>query len=295
MMPMTRRVCLAWTLVLCLGWGPALAGGGAPGQGADWSVDLQAGAVAGADVDDGGGSVAVGGAGATASWRWLSLSYSVAAYGWDDVSRLPFGNGADDPWDSLHSLGLDLRHQDMVDENWGYFAGGGLSADWEEEMGDSGTVHVRGGVLRALSPGLTLSLGAGAWAHKTGLRVLPVLALNYGSQDDPGFSATLGAPQTWLRYRFNPAWMVRLGARMDGGTYRLADDSVVAGKGYVRRSGVAAALMADWTPSPGLTLSAGPEWHFARSLTLYNKDGDEQDSYGVDAAPGLAARLRWAF
>jgi len=295
MSTMTRTICLAWALTLCLGWSPALAGGGAQGQGPDWGVDLLAGAVAGADVDDGGGSVAVSGAGATASWRWLSLSYGVATYHWDDVSRLPFGNGADDPWDSLHSLGLDLRHQDMVDESWGYFVGGGLSAGWEEEMDDSGTIHIHAGVLRTLGPGLTLSLGAGAWAHKTGLRALPLLALDYGSEDDLGFSATLGAPQTWLRYRFDPAWLVRLGARMDGGTYRLADDSVVARKGYVSHSGVAAALMADWTPSPGLTLSVGPEWHFARSLDIYDEDGDKKDSYGVDAAPGLAARLSWAF
>ncbi len=280
---------MAWVLILAPGAGRALAGE------LGLTAGVRAEAVAGADVDDGEGSMAVTGTRASLGTSWGGLDYAVARYHWDDASRLPLGNGNDDPWDTLHSLRLDLRHRAMVNDDWGYFVGGGVSAGWEEEMDDAGALHLRAGLLRVLRPGLTLSLGLGGAVHKTGLRAMPLAALAWGAEEEPGFSAVVGLPETWLRYRFDAAWLVRLGARMEGGLYRLADDSPVVSSGYVRQSGVAAAFVADWSPLENLTLSFGPEWHFARELTLYNEDGDEQDSYDGDAAPGFGLGLRYAF
>ncbi len=292
----TATVILLGALVLALTLGPGAAQAGADGarERPDLFAGIQAHAVAGADVDGGAGSVAVTGARAVLGGSWGSLGYGVLGYRWSDASRLPFGNGGD-PWNTLHSLRLDLRHEAALGAGWGWFVGGGAFAGWEQEMDDAAGLHARAGVRRVFGPELRLSLGVGVVAHKTGLGALPVASLAWGDEAAAGLSAVIGVPETWLRFRFDDAWRVRLGVRLEGGTYRLADDSGVVRGGYVRQSGLAGALLADWSPLRGLTLSFGPEWRFARRLTLYNSDGDEQDSYGVDAAPGFGLGLRYVF
>ena len=44
-----------------------------------------------------------------------------------------------------------------------------------------------------------------------------------------------------------------------------------------------------------LTCSVGLEYRLARSLDVYNDDGEQRNGYGVDAAPGVVFIARYAF
>ncbi len=293
-----RWARLAAVLALALAWAltqppsPARAGDGEP---LGVRAAVHGAFTGGADVGDGDGQVAVRTAGVSLGCPVATLSYALTSYDWDDVARLPFGNGSDDPWDELHLLHLAADGHGMLDAHWGWFAGGAVGAGWEEELDGSGFLALSGGALYVVDEDLSLRLGLAARLHRVGLRLLPAVGLDWRTADAPGFSASVGAPESWLRWRFDPAWAMRLGAFIDGGIWRLKDGSPVADGGYVDNFGIVAALVADWSPLPGLTLSFGPDYHFARSLTVYDDDGDRRDDYDVDPAPGGSAALRWTF
>ena len=137
--------------------------------------------------------------------------------------------------------------------------------------------------------------GVGVSAHPIGVRAMPVAAADWGNQRDLGFSATVGMPETMLRYRTSDLFSFRLGGRMDGGTYRLADDSPVEREGYMKTSSVTLGGYIDVTPLDDLTLTLGAEYLTRREMTVYNSDGEEKDSYDVDDAPALFLRLRYGF
>lgn len=252
-------------------------------------------AAAAADFDDRDGGYGVTTVGASVRCPVAEVAYKLSGFDWNDKDALPFGNGSDDPWDTLHTLAVDLRHNAMIDRRWGWFVGGGVGASWEEEVDDSFFGMLRAGALYAVSEDTTVSFGVSANAHRIGLTVFPALSVNYRGADQEGFSATLGAPETWLRYRFDEQWMLRLGAMLNGGAYRLADDSTVEREGYAKIFEIVSALMVDWNPTPDLRVSFGPELRFARSVNVYNDDGEQRNSYAQDPALGVSASVGYSF
>jgi hypothetical protein len=259
----------------------------------DLTATVTGRAVGEADMDD-GGSVSVTETGASLRYRWFGIDYLNRSYDWSDTSDLPFGHGSD-PWEQLHLLRLRAEISDQLGiGGLGWFAGAGLTAGWEEEMDDAWGVSGTAGLTWAVG-GVRLRGGVGVSAHPIGVRAMPVAAADWGNQRDIGFSATLGIPETMLRYRTSDVFSFRLGGRMDGGTYRLADDSPVEREGYMKTSSLILGGYIDVTPLDDLTLTLGAEYLTRREMTVYNSDGEEKDSYDVDDAPALFLRLHYGF
>lgn len=259
----------------------------------DFDAAVTGRAIGEADMDD-GGSVSVTETGASLRYRWFGIDYLNRRYDWSDTSDLPFGHGSD-PWEQLHLLRLRAEISDQLGMGGlGWFAGAGLTAGWEEEMDDAWGVSGTAGLTWALGD-VRLRGGVGVSAHPIGVRAMPIAAADWGNQRDLGFSATVGIPETMLRYRTSDIFSFRLGGRMDGGTYRLADDSPVEREGYMKTSSLTLGGYIDVTPLDDLTLTLGAEYLTRREMTVYNSDGEEKDSYDVDDAPALFLRLRYGF
>lgn len=259
----------------------------------DFDATVTGRAIGEADMDD-GGSVSVTETGASLRYRWFGIDYLNRRYDWADTSDLPFGHGSD-PWEQLHLLRLRAEISDQLGfGGLGWFAGAGLTAGWEEEMDDAWGVSGTAGLTWAVG-GVRLRGGVGVSAHPIGVRAMPVAAADWGNQRDLGFSATVGIPETMLRYRTSDIFSFRLGGRMDGGTYRLADDSPVEREGYMKTSSLTLGGYIDVTPLDDLTLTLGAEYLTRREMTVYNSDGEKKDSYDVDDAPALFLRLRYGF
>lgn len=249
-----------------------------------------------AEFENDRGEMAMAKAGARIAYQGFSLDYSVTGFTWDDESRLPFGSGNDAPWDRFHQVALQADHSGELGKGWGYFAGAKAGAAYEKEMDDSFSLEAFGGLSYGFSESLTASAGVMAGVDAIRASVLPMLNIAWdGRENGRGWYATLGVPETSLGYAFGKALQVHADLGMDGATYRLADDSSVRRKGYVKLEGMQARLMADYSPAEDLTLSLGPTYDFARSLKFYNKDGDEQGSYDLGGALGVAAAIRYAF
>ena len=259
----------------------------------DFSATFTGRTIGEADMDD-GGSVAVTEAGASLRYRWFGIDYLNRRYDWSDTASLPFGNGSD-PWEQLHMLRLraDIAEQ-LGFGGLGWFAGAGLTAGWEEEMDDAWGLSGSAGLTWAVG-GVRLRGGVAAYAHPVGTRLLPLVAADWGNQRDPGFSATVGFPETMLRYRSSDMFSFRAGGRVEGNTYRLADDSPVQREGYMRTSSLTLGGYIDITPMEDLTLTVGAEYLTRQEMRVYNSDGDERNTYDLDDAPALFLRLSYGF
>lgn len=259
----------------------------------DFDVTVTGRAIGEADVD-GGGAVSVTETGANLRYRWFSIDYLNRSYDWSDTAGHSLSRGSD-PWEQLHLLRLraDIAEQ-LGFGGLGWFAGAGLTAGWEEEMDDAWGVSGTAGLTWAVG-GVRLRGGVAASLHPVGTQLMPLAAADWGNQRDMGFSATVGIPETMLRYRTSDLLSFRAGGRLQGDTYRLANDSPVEREGYMKSSSLTLGGYIDLTPLDDLTLTLGAEYLTRREMTVYDNDGDKKDTYDVDDAPALFLRLHYGF
>jgi hypothetical protein len=283
----TMRILPAFlaTAALCASLAVPARAGEAADPARDWTVRATGSLVGQSELENDRGKVSVAQTGLAATWRWLTLAYSLRSYDFEDVARLPFGNGRE-PFDQLHRVVLSADHGGQIEGRWSWFGGATLASAFEEEMEDSYSGMVRGGVGYALDGDLDLRLGAAVSAHPIGVRALPLVSLAWNRKAEQGWSALLGAPQTEARYRWNAAWATRAALGLEGGTWRLADDSPVRREGYFSEQGLKAGLYQDVNLTEAAFLSLGLTWSFARSMEVYNADGDKSGDWDLDPALG---------
>lgn len=289
-----KRIALFLFFCLALAATPSFAD-----KGGDLTIEPKASIwyVGDADFEDGGSS-SLFGEQISLGVEWFTLKYEGRHYSWDDKSDLDFGNGSDDPWDSLHRLSLGAEHRGAISGKWGYFTGVSLTSAFEEEMEDSFGASVRGGISYTYSEHLNLMFGARFLKNHIRTAFMPFAGLMYKDFDrsGAGYFVTLGAPNTEVGYAFSKASKIRLAFSIDGRTYRLSDDSVVSSEGYVETSAMQLGLYYDWMPIKDLSISLGPEYHFNRSMKFYDDDGDRiGDEEDQDSAAGFRLKLGYKF
>jgi hypothetical protein len=93
----------------------------------------------------------------------LNFDYTMDYYSWDTLGNLPFGNGKDDPWETLHSLSLSGMYGGEINEKWSWVVIAAGSTAFEKEIDSSylnGTLG--GGAIYSLSDTWKLIGGVGA-------------------------------------------------------------------------------------------------------------------------------------
>lgn len=253
--------------------------------------------VAKADVGDGPGAVSLTSGGLDLSWKFLTLGYSQTRYDWKNVGSLSFGNGVDDPWDTLHRLSLGASYEGGLSEDWFYHTGATITSSFEKEMSGSLGGIVRGGLGYVVSDKVKALFGVALMMNSIETNLMPTVGLSYDDigRDGSGFTGFLGLPTTSGSYHFNSAHALRVSLEPNGRTARLADDSTVSRQGYMSTEGWQTGLYYDWNPSKALSFTAGPEYNFGRSLRTYNKDGDKLRKENISDAFGGMLRLRYRF
>jgi hypothetical protein len=261
-----------------------------------FEAEVEVGGLLDADVGDSKGEVGVNKVEASFSYSGFDLEYGLSSYRWDKVDQLPFGNGSDDPWDSLHEISFSADKTWQANEQWSYFVKGGVSSSFEKEMEDSFEYEVTGAAIYALSPVWQFGLGARlSYDAVDEVEIMPVGGIYWNQSAETGWSACLGVPDTNLKYQFSPRFSSELSFSVDEGLYRLADDSTVEKKGYLENSGMALGLSFDVALSENSLFSIGTEYNFAREFTIYDKDGNEKNNYDVDGALGWFVEFAYEF
>ncbi|WP_146164876.1 hypothetical protein [Desulfonatronum sp. SC1] len=238
---------------------------------------------------------------ADASWSRISLGWHSNWYSWEDKNALPFGNGQDAPWDSLHVLTFMVNQRGLLSQRWSYFVQGAIRSGFEKEVSRSVGVAANGGLVYAWSEDWTVGLGGFVGVDPTtkfafsSTFAMAGPFVQYRNSRAPGFSGRLGFPKSELRYTVSPVWSTWLGFGVNSDTYRLADDSTVMPRGYVRSRMFTTGLYLDVTPSPTLLLRFGPTYNFSRRLEVYDSGGDKRRSHDLDATLGFEAKVSWSF
>ena len=260
-------------------------------------LTLETGLTGEAEFDESRAGVGASSLAVEGGWDWLTLRYQRTDYSWSDKEDLPFGDRSHDPWDTLQVIALASEHNGMFNQDWGWIAGLEVSAAFEEELSGSLGVSAYGGGVYMISDQTMVTFGLGLSAHETGLDFLPLLMVGWDGvgQDGSGWFGGLGIPQTMLGYSFSERFSLALELGMDGTTYRLADDSTVWSKGYVEHDEMDLSLAATWHPLENLSVTLAPSYRFGRSMTIYDEDGEKQDSHDLDNTWGLNLDLSFAF
>jgi hypothetical protein len=248
------------------------------------------------DLDGDSGSYQVTGVRTGLEIGWLVADYAYRQYDWEDVSLLPFGDGAGEPWEDLHSAALGFSHDEMANQTWGYFARAQATTAFEEEMDDSFGALALAGVMYNLPEwNMMFRLGAAYSWNEVTSRVFPLVGVNWGGRGGSGLSAAVGIPLTAVTYRFFEQTAIRARVGFDSDTFRLADDNPASPEGYLETEDIGGeiALLHNLTPTTRLTLAAG--YLFDRTLTLYDSDGEGGAEFDAEEAATARAQLSFSF
>lgn len=230
-------------------------------------VEAKVSAMLGADVEDSEGEVGVIKVDTSVSYSWFNFEYGLRSYWWDNVDKLPFGNRSDDPWNELHKLGFGADKRWQVNKKWSYFLRGGVSSSFEEEMKDSFEYDIVGAAMYALSPLWQFNLGARlSYDEVDEFKVFPIGGIYWNQMAETGWSTAIGVPETNLKYKFSPEISSKLAFSFDKGLYRLADDSTVENKGYLKNDGLVLGLCLDMVPFENSLLSIGTHVQFCKKI-----------------------------
>ncbi len=251
-----------------------------------------------ADIEDFGTEVGLTKVDFSATYLCFIFDYGLSSYRWDDVnSRLPFGNGSDDPWGELHKFVFGLRYKKPFNAYYSFFARArGLSA-FEEEMNDSFGYDIAGGLIYEPSPEWELRLGALiSYDEVDEFEAFPVVTILWNQEAQAGWSAILGLPQSCLKYKFTPdvSSKVTFSFAQDL-YYRLADDSIVEEKGYLKDENMVVGLHLDIVTSENSLFSISGQYNFEREFAVYDKNGSDKSSHDIDGAFGGALKLSYSF
>lgn len=261
-------------------------------------IKATGGMISDADFKDSGGSVQVKTGRISIKSGGFSFGYSANNYKWSDKQRLNFGNGSDDPWNTLHRLTLGYEYSDRINDSWAYSAAITGSSSFEKEMSGSLGGALRGGLMYTFDENWKTMFGARVFVNSIETEIMPYLGIIYENYDTDGAGLfmTLGAPSTSGGYAFSDESKVRFAFNLDGRTTRLKDDSSVAQKGYLKTSSMVTGLYYDWNPTDAFSLSFGPEYHFGREMKIYDMDGNKLgDTHKQESAVGGSLQFGYSF
>ncbi|TIH13757.1 hypothetical protein D0S45_14170 [Marinifilum sp. JC120] len=250
-----------------------------------------------ADYKDSDGSSSVAGGQVRLNAGGFSVSYEGQHYSWDNVGQLNFGNGQDDPWDTLHRLSIGYTLNGAINNNWFYGVGITGTSAFEEQMEDSYGGALRGHIGYSFNENLKALIGLRAFANSIRVSAMPYFGVNYTdyAEDGSGYFVNLGMPATEVGYSFDEVSTIRTAFNLDGKTYRLKDDSAVSDAGYVEVSSMKLGVYYDCKPIKNFSMSIGPEYVFARETKFFDKHGDKFGSEDQESAFGAFFNLKYKF
>ncbi|MBU2547987.1 MAG: hypothetical protein KKB20_06240 [Proteobacteria bacterium] len=223
----------------------------------------------------------------SATHSHFTLGYTHRTFQWEDIGRLPFGNGRDDPWKDLHTVGLKAKYTGSISGPWRYYFSGEASSSFEDRVG-SPSLDVLAAFGYNFSPRFKVRVGAAVLYHEVRVIAVPVAALKWWgggkSAEEPLVSVSVGLPESTLTYHCSPELSFTASLLADSKVFRLSEHSPVFSEGFAETRDIITCLMVNYSPLPGLVLSGGLGYDFFRQMQLYDRHGDKQADYDVEGA-----------
>lgn len=228
----------------------------------------------------------------------FTLSAEVYDFTWDGAEELGFANGSAEPWGQLKVASLRRTDTRPLGGAWLLTTSLGVGLAFEEEAEDSYFADVLAAVIWNRSEDWSFLFGIGySWHSKVEVEyeIIPALGFTYRGRAERGFSASLGLPETGVRYRFSGRSAVSLGAGVRTFVGRLADDSAVVAAGYSELIQFDLGLYYELRLGDRFELRAGPTYGFEGELKIHDADGVLLGTRDLEPAPGFNVELKLTF
>ncbi|MBB5022823.1 hypothetical protein [Desulfurispira natronophila] len=224
------------------------------------------------------------------------FSYTRTRYSWDQPWNLPsaLDAGGEDPWGTLQRINFGYGNRE-AGETWNTYYGLGLGARYEREVEKAYSLF--GYTMWGYNHSDDWETGIGIAVAYTPLReyVLPMGFVRYRAPMQEGISASLGFPNTQIRYRFDRQLSVGAKASFGQGNFRLKDNSPLQSAGYVDMAGYQATGFVEYMVVPGTILSLELSSSINRRWRIYDADGNRQGRVNLDDGVSTALVLRQMF
>jgi Domain of unknown function (DUF6268) len=262
------------------------------------------------DIDNDRGSVSVGRFAIEPGLRMpvlersllsLGFEYEFSDYQFDrdestGLSLLPLAPG-EDLFDAFQQYGVRATLINPIDERRSWFIGGGVAYTGElgADFGDSLTYAAFGGFRYKLSDSVDVGFGLG---YVTRLEddgfPIPVPQIQWQINDRWRLDVGSQGPRADLWYKATDD--LNLGASIGWlrREWRLDNDGA-APEGVFRDSAVPLLFNVDWSPSERISVEASAGVAFARTLKIYDKEGDELAEEDAEITPMVRLGLQYRF
>ncbi|GEM_PF-4912780 len=234
----------------------------------------------------------------------FGLQYLAAEWEFDDFDGFIPGLDDDDPFGTLHDVGLSVGAGYRFNDEWSAFGSFGVNAAFEDgaELTDSITVSGVLGAAYQLNADVTLGFGviAATRLEDTDI-VLPTFAFNWQIDERWSLGSTGVVARAADRSPLNQGVAVELAYEPDDNvryfsrlayrqnTWRLSEDNDFLEDGIFQHERVAFSLGLDWQPAPTATVRVLAGLNLDQSIEFEDSRGDDVNDSDGDISPFLGA------
>jgi hypothetical protein len=164
------------------------------------SVEVKAGVVGMAEVENGPAEMGYSDFRVTAKYKGFDVGYELRNYRWGRTDNLPFAPGWQDPFNNMHTVRVGYERTGRINPKWGWRAYGRLSSSFENDILGSPTALLGAGLSYAATRNLIVMAGLFGSYNEADQFLLPFAGLIYRPGATDGFSGSLGFPFSRLNY-----------------------------------------------------------------------------------------------
>ncbi|WP_173291351.1 hypothetical protein [Thiosulfativibrio zosterae] len=201
------------------------------------------------------------------------------------------------PIHQLHEVKLETKLPYPLKKDWLLVGGLQLINAYEKQFSKDFTVQGFGLVSHQVKPLLSWQLGGYVSYHPVETQILPIMVLtyNYQSPEHRGFYGHLGFPKTQIGYHFTPKLRSDIGAIYQEVTGQLAENNLVAAKGYFQLTSWRAewATYYDW--SKKLAIKLALKMTFDNEIDVFSNQYQKQKNLTLGNESGFGAGLIYHF
>lgn len=258
-------------------------------------VSLQSAYISNANVRGYDGSVSVTKTRLSINNKIAGISYTNWAFDWNNVARLPFGDGVHSPITQMHSIRANVNIPYFLSDKIFILTSLSLKSTFEKETDDSYGGGLFSFASYKLNQDHAIQFGAFANYHPVSTLAMPVISYSYRARQSDGLKFILGYPRTYVGYHLSEAALLRLGMIFSQSVIRLSDESVIEKSGFIEAEDFMSNMGFSYELNKHVTFESDLLYSVKRNFTIYSKEGDKLSAYAIEPSFGMNFRFRYIF
>ncbi|MDD2448256.1 MAG: hypothetical protein PHS42_09965 [Sulfurimonas sp.] len=226
---------------------------------------------------------------------YAGLSYTNNTFKWNNIGKLPFGDGVSKPIEQIHTIELEGKLPYHINDQWLLLTSLSLTSSFEQGMDDSYSYGLYSFASYKLDEDHTFQFGFFGNYHTATSMVLPIVSYSYRVTHRDGFKFVFGFPRTYVGYHVNRDTLVSLGIVYSQSAVKLSRTSVVEKNGFVETVDYMANIGVTYEFAKDFQIRADILYGLDREFLLYNSRGKSTEDYKVESAIGANIKLTYAF